>query len=111
MSKQIKALIESLNEMTPSTEKKSTHDGILNALKKMAAKPARVSENTLSSHIVTILTLMPEYINHPESESLKQLCLNLKTTELELSPQVKQHFFSAPSQTAKHEIRKPKARR
>lgn len=111
MSKQLKALIASLDEMTPSVANKTVHHEIISTLKKMSATQIRLNENVLSNHIVTILTLMPEYINNPANQSFKSICQNLKTTELQLSPNVHDHFFKASAPKPKPDVSKPKPQR
>lgn len=111
MSRQLKALIASLNEMTPSVINRTVHNEIISALTKLSATQSRSSDNVMSEHIVTILTLMPEYIDNPSNKSFKNICQNLNPTELQLSPQVRQHFFNTDSPTLKPDVRKPKPQR
>jgi len=50
-------------------------------------------DNLVGQYVVTIISVMPEIMEHPSSRALRSLCLKLRPTNITLSPLILSLFF------------------
>lgn len=94
MKTRLTELISSLTVLNDTFENKKNLGEIISILNEMNKKNIRKNDNDIASYIVSIITLFPDLMRHPNNQALKNLCLQLKPDTLHLPPIIEQQFTS-----------------
>lgn len=108
MVNQLKALITSMEEMSDhyfepdSRQRKREITAILEKIDKTSPKN---DDNTLANYVITIITLLPEIMQHPDNQAFESFCRQLNPSQLNLTESIHNRFYANPP---KAELRKPR---
>lgn len=100
MQTRLTELIHSLELLNDHPRTKKKINELIHVLNNLNRQKRDFSDNQVASYFITIITALPELMQHPKNHALKQLGKKLNPTHLQLPQWVIETLFDQVKQKA-----------